>query len=170
MTGGERHLDEQDRAYPRLGLAVRAIAIGGGVVMLAAAALVATSVALRWSGAHPIAGDFEIVQMAMAVIVFAFLPICQWRRGNIAVATFTDRLPTLVRAWIDALWDVVYAAVAAFLAVVLLIGAGDEKTSGTATMVLATPIWPAILVCAILAGFLAVVALATARRLLAIRR
>ena len=170
MTGGEPYPDERGRAYRRLGLAVRVIAIGGGVAMLAAATLVVTSVVLRWSGANPVAGDFEIVQMAMAPIVFAFLPICQWRRGNIAVATFTDRLPRRVLTWIDALWDVVYASVAAFLAFVLIIGAGDEKASGTATMVLATPIWPAILACAILAGFLAVVASATAGRLLATRR
>jgi TRAP-type C4-dicarboxylate transport system permease small subunit len=170
MTGPGPLPADRDRAIPQLDRAVRAVAICGGVLMLAAALVVTASVALRAVGMNPIAGDFEIVQMAMAVIVFAFLPICQIHRGNIAVATFTDRLPRRAIAGIAALWDGVYAIVAGFLAIVLTMGALEDKSGGTATMVLAVPLWPAILACATLAAFLAAVAIVTAKRLLVGRR
>ena len=50
-----------------------------------------------------IPGDFELVQMATALAVFAFLPLCQAHRGNIIVDTFTTRLPRRVRNALDAL-------------------------------------------------------------------
>ena len=63
------------------------------VCMLAAAIMVVVSVLMRWLIRYSVPGDIELVQIASALAVFCFLPLCQGRRGNIMVDTFTARLP-----------------------------------------------------------------------------
>lgn len=149
---------------------VAGLAIAGGALALGVAFLVTVSVARRWLGFQPIPGDFEFVQMATAVSVFAFLPYCQLRRGNIAVDTFTSWLPARGNAFIDALWDLVYAAMMALLAWCLFNGAGDMYRNGTTTMVLGLAVWPAVATCMVLAAALAITSCATAWRLVRGRR
>ena len=149
-----------------------AIAFFGGLLSLAVAMLVVVSVAGRWlSGTSvaqtfrwlgPIPGDFELVQMATAVSVFAFLPYCQARRGNIFVDTFTTKLPARVNALIDAVWDLVYAGVMALLSTALINGALDHFRSQQTTMLLQLLVWPALAACAALTMALVAVALVTA--------
>lgn len=140
----------------------RPLAIMGGLVVLSAAFTVVVSILLRWSGTGQVSGDFEIVQVATAVSVFAFLPYCQARRGNIMVDTFTNWLPAGFRRGLDALWDLVYAGMAGIIAVQLARGAYDSISSRTVSMVLALPVGWAIALSAGLAGVLALVAAATA--------
>ncbi|WP_163359815.1 TRAP transporter small permease subunit, partial [Klebsiella aerogenes] len=83
----------------------RALAVFGGCVMLAAAAMVTLSVLSRWLFKAGISGDFEMVQIATAVGVFAFLPLCQWGRGNVFVDTFTLKAPDWLNRGLDTLWD-----------------------------------------------------------------
>jgi TRAP-type C4-dicarboxylate transport system permease small subunit len=168
--GGAPLQDARDRGTGAIGAIARALALVGGLALLATAAMVTISVLLRWSGRQPIPGDFEIVQMAMALVVFAFLPICQIRRGNIAVEMFTDRLPRPINAWLDATWDIVYAATAALLAYALALGTADVLANHTQTMVLTLPLWPALSVTSVLAAFLAVVAVTSAILLVRGRR
>lgn len=146
--------------------ATRPLAIAGGFVMLATAAMVTVSVLLRWLASSSVSGDIELVQIATAVSVFAFLPICQARRGNIMVDTFTSRLPRSVVNSLDALWDTVYAVFAAIIAWRLLIGAYEAVASQSVSMMLALPIGWVIGLCAVMAVFLAVVSVATALTLL----
>ena len=160
---------------PRLALVERlsgAVALVGGVLSLAIAALVVISVIGRWlSGTTvgsaagwlgPIPGDFELVQMATAISIFSFLPYCQARRGNIVVDTFTTWLSPRANAWIDAFWDIVYAGMAALIATCLGTGALEHYRSGQTTMLLQLIIWPALAICALLALTLAWAALTTA--------
>lgn len=102
--------------------------------------------------------------MGLAVAVFTFLPLCEAHRGNVMVDTFTTRLPARAQAALDALWDLVYAAFAAFLAWRLAIGAAEAYSSRTTSMVLELPIDYAIAACAAIAAFLAIVAVLTAAR------
>jgi TRAP-type C4-dicarboxylate transport system permease small subunit len=143
----------------------RAIALGGGLLTLGIALLVTISVIRRGIWGEPVPGDFEFVQMATAVTLFAFLPLCQSHRGNIAVDTFTSRLP---RAWqrrLDGAWDFVYAAFMAMICVGLFRAALEAYGYGTTTMVLGVPIWPAITISALLCAVVSMVALSTASRL-----
>ena len=87
----------------------RALAIVGGLLSVASALLVTTSVTLRWLGFGSINGDFELVQIGVALSVFCFLPLTQARRGNIMVDTFTGWLPAGERRLLDALWDITFA-------------------------------------------------------------
>jgi len=157
------------------------IAILGGLLALATAGLVVVSVLGRWlkgvpwaeavAGAlglrlGPINGDFEMVQMATAIAIFAFLPYTQARRANIVVDTFTSRLPMRVRARIDAFWDLVYAAMMGLLTACLAVGTLEHYWSGQTTMLLQIIVWPAIALTTALLFFLTCVALVTAVRLI----
>lgn len=144
--------------------AARILAFIGGAVVVGLALLVTLSVVLRWFDWGGINGDFEMVQMGLALAVFAFLPLCQAHRGNVMVDTFTTWLPPRAQAALDALWDLVYAGFAGFIAWRLAIGATEAFTSRTTTMVLGLPQHYAIGACAGMAAFLAMIALLTALR------
>lgn len=140
-----------------------ALAIFGGGLMLAAAGLVTVSVLLRWATSSGINGDFDLIQFAMPLAVFAFLPWCQLRGGNIFVDTFTLRLPKPVVAILDGLWTLVYAAVAGLIAWRMAVAAQDTIASGTGSMVLGLPIGWAMALAALFALWLAISALVTLR-------
>src|SRR6478609_11105245 len=115
----------REATMPGFDALVRGIAIAGGVLLVALATMVVVSVTLRSDlvGGAGVPGDFELVQMATAVAAFCFLPLCQLKRGNIFVDTFTLRLPQRWRDGLDALWDVVYGLAMALIAWRLGVGA-----------------------------------------------
>ena len=159
--------DEDAKAAADGALAVLTgpLAIAGGLLMVAVAAIVVVSVLLRWLAGSAVPGEIELVQIGTAISVFAFLPFCQARRGNIAVDTFTTRLPARLRHGLDALWDIVYAGMALIIAWRLAVGAYDTIRSNTVSMMLGLPTGWAIGACAAMALFLALLAIATAVRL-----
>ena len=94
-------------------------------------------------------------------------PSCRSARRIAATSWSTPSRPGFrqgPQAALDALWDLVYAAFAAFLAWRLAIGAAEAYSSRTTSMVLELPIDYAIAACAAIAAFLAVVAVLTAAR------
>lgn len=143
----------------------RTIALAGGLLTLGIALLVTASVISRRVWGQPVPGDFEFVQMATAVTLFAFLPLCQSHRGNIAVDTFTSRLPRAWQRGLDGVWDLTYAAFMVMISLGLVRAALEAYGYGTTTMVLGLPIWPAIAVSALLCAVVAVVAVSTMARL-----
>ena len=143
-----------------------ALAVAGSLLVIAVALIVVTSVVRRWLTDDVILGTVEIVEIATALAVFTFLPLCQARRGNVVVDTFTTGLTARTRDRVDAFWDLVYAAVAALIAWQLLQGARDTIASRTTSMMLGLPTGYAIGACALMAALLALVAVATALRLL----
>jgi TRAP-type C4-dicarboxylate transport system permease small subunit len=147
------------RLADRLGAA---LALTGAALSLFIAGLVTASVLLRWGTSNGLPGDFEMVQIAVALAIFSFLPYTQLRRGNMLVDTFTSRLPRRAISAIDAFWDVFYAAVASLLGWRLAAGAIDAISSHTSTMVLGLPVGWAIMACAAMAGLLALASLVTA--------
>ena len=130
--------------YGPLVAVTRPLAIAGGLLMLAVALMVVTSVVMRWLINYSIPGDIELVQIGTALAVFSFLPLCQAHRGNIMVDTFTNRLPPGVQRGLDALWDLVYAGMMGIIAWRLAVGAFDTIRSQTVSMMLALPIGWAI--------------------------
>lgn len=147
---------------------VTALALAGGVLLIALATTVVVSVTLRsdlvgWAG---VPGDFELVQMATAIAAFCFLPYCQLRRGNIFVDSFTLKLPARWQRRVDALWDVVYGLVMLLIAWRLAVGARSAFASGENSMVLQVPSWWPISLCALLALLVAAAAFVSAARLL----
>jgi TRAP-type C4-dicarboxylate transport system permease small subunit len=144
-----------------LSAATRALAILGGLLSLVAAILVTVSITGRWLGYGGIPGDFEMVQIATAVSVFCFLPLTQWRRGNIMVDTFTTRLPPRINRTIDAAWDFLLAAIMGLLAYCLVLGTREAFVSGLNSMVLGVSLGPVFAVCATLVLILTLTAIVT---------
>ncbi len=148
--------------WARLQRASETIAVIGGLLLVGVALMVTTSVAIRSPlvGGRGVPGDFELVQMGTALAAFSYLALCQARRGNIFVDTFTSWLPRRAQAAIDAVWDLAYGLAMAVISWRLIVGAIGERQSGTVTMVLGLPTWIAIAICALLAAFVSVVAIA----------
>ncbi|MFL5212336.1 MAG: TRAP transporter small permease [Microvirga sp.] len=144
----------------------RALAIVGGLLSVASALLVTTSVTLRWLGFGSINGDFELVQIGVALSVFCFLPLTQARRGNIMVDTFTGWLPLRVQRAMDAFWDFVYAGFMALTAWCLMNGARDALASGLTSAMLGLNLWPVFAATVLLILLLVVTAVDTALQLL----
>ena len=150
-------------AIPRpLAWIVEQVALAGGLLMLAAAVLVCVSVGLRWVTSNSVPGDFEMVQIAVALAAFAFFPYGQMRHSNIVVDSFTSWMPARAIAWLEAFWDLFYAVVAAFLAWRLGVGAAETIANKTTTMISGLPIGWAIAATSVMAGLLALTAVATA--------
>src|SRR5690606_23480795 len=87
----------------------RLLALGGGGILLA---VILTTLGSIISGIlfnAPLAGNFELVEIGVAVAVFAFLPYGQLHGGNIAVDLFTRRLPAQAQAWFAAAGDILLA-------------------------------------------------------------
>jgi TRAP-type C4-dicarboxylate transport system permease small subunit len=125
----------------RLGLV---LALAGGTVLLATALLATWSVTQRWITGQPVPGDFELVSLGSGLAVMGFLAYGTLRRTNILVDSFTGWLPRGVTRVVDAVWTLVWMAVAAVLAERLFVGARETWRSGTTTMVLGLPTWWAV--------------------------
>lgn len=138
------------------------LAVAGGILTCLAAGLVTVSVVGRWLFNSPIPADYEMVEIAIGVSVFAFLGQTQARSGHIAVDTFTLRVPARVNAAIDGVWDLVLAAFLAFFAWGLFAGGLDARANGLTLIQLPWPVWPVYLLCSVLAALACVVAVATA--------
>jgi TRAP-type C4-dicarboxylate transport system permease small subunit len=143
-----------------------AAALLGGCVILMAGGLIVVSVISRRLLSASIPGDVELIQAATAIGAFAFLPLGQIHRSTIVIDTFTARLPEVVRRWIDAFWDFLYAAIVLVLAWRLAIGAFDAIRSHTISTVLGLPIGWLMLVSACMLVLLSAAAVATMTRLL----
>lgn len=149
-----------------LAVLTRPLAIAGGLLSVGLAVIVTVHVCLRWLFNSQVPGDIELVQIGTALTIFAFFPLCQSRRGNIVVDSFTTHMSRRGRDLLDALWDLVYAGMAFIIAWRLAVGAWDTMRSNTVSMILELPTGWAIAACAVAAAFLALVAIATSLRLL----
>ena len=137
-------------------------ALLGGLVLVGVVLLTAASVVLDLLFRRPVPGDFELVQILVAEAVFAFLPWCQIRRGNVAVDLFTMRAP----AWFQLVMQAIGSLLMLLLALLLLwrmsIGAFDyyDPVFPEITPILGVPVWiafPPILVSLLLWALASVV-------------
>jgi TRAP-type C4-dicarboxylate transport system permease small subunit len=102
----------------------------------------------------PIPGDFELVEVGMAVAIFSFLPYCQIVRGNVIVDLFTAKASPRTQALLDAAGNLIYTGIAALLTWRGALGGLEVRGYGETTMVLRVPVWlgyvPAVLCLAFL--------------------
>ncbi len=119
----------------------KACAIAGGLVMVTITLITTASIVGRWLFNSPLLGDTELVEFAMAIAVAAFLPICQWRRGNIIVDFFTTSATQATRDRLDQLGALLIAIMLALLAWRTLAGAVSQKEAGSTTMLMGLPEW-----------------------------
>lgn len=113
----------------------------GGIALVGIALMTLWSVLARSLLSKPIMGDFELVQLSVAVCVAAFLPYCQWQRANIIVDFFTANASRRTKGWLDALGAVLLAIACAFAGWRTGVGALAIKAAGETSMLMGVPVW-----------------------------
>ena len=116
------------------------LAIVGGCVLLAVAALTVVSVLGRWLLDRPVTGDVELVQLGVAVAIVLALPYCQWHGSHVLVDVFTARAGGAMRGSLDRIARWAAALVFSVLAWRAAAGIADLAAAGETTMVLGVPL------------------------------
>ncbi len=70
---------------------VEAWAVLGGGVLLAVVCMSVWSIAASALIGRPVPGDFEMVEVGVAIAAFAFLPYCELTGATVSADTFTSR-------------------------------------------------------------------------------
>jgi TRAP-type C4-dicarboxylate transport system permease small subunit len=117
------------KAQRTLELAANGLAIFGGLLSCIMAAVVTISVTGRYLFSWPVPGDYDIVAILCGSAIFAFLPYCQLKHGNVLVDFFTTRAPARVKSILDAFGTFLYLAVAVMFTWRLYYGAIEMRES-----------------------------------------
>jgi len=118
-----------------------ALAIIGGVVMVAIVLVSLVSLLGRKISASPITGDVEIVQMLSAPALACFFAYCHLTRGDVRVDMIADRLGSRWATYLEALGSFLLGLVAAILAWRTAVGALALREVGETSALLSWPIW-----------------------------
>ncbi|MBX3676872.1 MAG: TRAP transporter small permease [Rhodocyclaceae bacterium] len=116
-------------------------ALLGGVLLVIIALMNTWSVTSLSLLGYPVPGDFELVEMGVAVAAFTFLPFCQLTGANVTADIFTAKAsPVTVAAF-----TLIAAIVAACFSVLLLWRMFDGMLSylryQEVTTILNVPLW-----------------------------
>jgi TRAP-type C4-dicarboxylate transport system permease small subunit len=133
------------------------IALLGGLVLFALTLLTVISVVGRAIFSAPIPGDFELVELGMAVAIFSFLPYCQIVRGNVIVDLFTTKASARTKALLDGVGNLLFTAIAALLTWRVALGGLEIRSYHETTMVLQVPVWWGYLPAVAFLAFLTIV-------------
>ena len=107
----------------------RVVAIAGGMLMIGVVGMTVISVLGRYLFNAPIPGDYEITELACGIAVFAFLPYCHARSGNIVVEFFTGRLRPRHKTALATVHSIAFTLVAGLITWRLLVG-GSAQAAG----------------------------------------
>ena len=116
-------------------------ALAGGALLVVVVLVSAASAAGNILLDRPVPGDFEIVEIAVAVAVFAFLPHGQFTGANVTADLFTARLGPRALSLLSLLSSLVAAAFAALLLWRMSLGMLDYRADGEVTHILGFPVW-----------------------------
>jgi TRAP-type C4-dicarboxylate transport system permease small subunit len=107
-----------------------ALAVFGGLLSCAMAIIVTVSVTGRYLLSWPIPGDYDIIGILCGCAIFAFLPYCQLKRGNVVADFFTQAAPPRFKSALDAMGNALYLAAAIMFTWRLYHGALEMRQSG----------------------------------------
>ncbi|MGP1678457.1 MAG: TRAP transporter small permease [Burkholderiales bacterium] len=100
-------------------------ALAGGALLVIIALMNTWSVISLAVLGYPVPGDFELVQMGVAIVAFSFLPYCQLKGANVTADIFTAGASQVTVA----VFTLIAAIVAAFFSVILLWKMSDGMVS-----------------------------------------
>lgn len=145
-------IPEQDGRAKSFGFARRLIelwALLGGVLLVVIALMNTWSVVSLSALGFPVPGDFELVEMGVAIAAFSFLPYCQLTGANVTADIFTAHASP---RWVAG-FSLLAALVAVLFSALLIWRMSDGMLSylryEEVTTILNIPIWfafPPILV------------------------
>jgi TRAP-type C4-dicarboxylate transport system permease small subunit len=133
-----------DRLGRSLLAVTKALALGGGLVLIAMTMMSLVSVVGRAAFARPLPGDYELIQLGCAIAVSAFLPLCQMRGGHVIVDFFTANSHPEVRAALDTLGALLVGIAAAVFTWRLTAGAIGLRQANDQTTILEIQTWYAV--------------------------
>ncbi len=116
-------------------------AILAGVLLTAITLLTCASLIGRNTIGITLAGDFELTGVVAGAAIALFLPICQWRRGNIIVDFFTAKASTQTNARLDKLGALLMALTLGLMAWRTTVGGLSAFANNSGTMMLGFPEW-----------------------------
>ena len=119
----------------------KALALCGGVILLLMVFINVISITGRVIFGEPLVGDFELIEIACAVAIFLFLPLCQLKNGNIVVEIFTMKLSNSKKLLLDLIGDLIFAIIALFFSIRMVFGFQDMMKYNEETMLLEIPVW-----------------------------
>lgn len=138
-------------------------ALLAGVLLTAITLMTCVSVIGRNTTGWTLVGDFELSASAAGAAVALFLPLCQFRRGNIIVDFFTMKTAPSTQHALDRMGALLMALVMGLMAWRTTVGGLNAWKSQSGSMMLGFPEW--IVYCGIVPPLVlcAVIALAQAR-------
>ena len=135
------------RVGPVLGLTrsfIRLWAWGfGGLLLVGIVLMTAYSATANFFFSRPLPGDFEIVQIGVAIAAFAFLPLAQLTRANVVVDIFTQWAGAGAKRAMELLGSLAAIAFAVLLLWRMSDGMLDYYRYSEYTAIIGIPIWAA---------------------------
>jgi TRAP-type C4-dicarboxylate transport system permease small subunit len=86
-------------------------------------------------------GDFELTGIAAGAAIALFMPLCQYRRGNIIVDFFTAKASEATNSALDRFGALLMAVMMGLLAWRSVVGGLNAYTSQSTTMMMGFPEW-----------------------------
>jgi TRAP-type C4-dicarboxylate transport system permease small subunit len=130
-----------DRARVAIVRIIEFWALAGGFLLLAVVVVNAVSLAGSIFLNQPIPGDFEIVEVGIAIAVFAFLPYCQVTDANVTADIFTAWTGRRTRRVLAAISAVIALVAAVILLWRMWYGLFDYRQYREVTTIYQFPIW-----------------------------
>jgi TRAP-type C4-dicarboxylate transport system permease small subunit len=118
-------------------------ALAGGLLLIAVVLVNAASLAGNIFLNQPFPGDFEIVEIGVAVAVFSFLPYCQITDANVTADIFTARAGPRIISLLRVLASTIAFGFAALLLWRMWLGLIDYRIYREVTTIYQFPIWVA---------------------------
>lgn len=119
----------EQKAGRLLDILAKAWAWVGGLILTGLAVMTVVSVIgrkINAGGITGITGDYELVEAGVAIAIFAFLPLCQLRRGHVTVDILSNTFPMGVQRALMLLGDVLITIVAFVIMWRLYLGVGEK--------------------------------------------
>jgi TRAP-type C4-dicarboxylate transport system permease small subunit len=116
-------------------------ALAGGLLLLGVVCMIAYSLLSDIAFRKPLSGDFELVEVGVAVAAFAFLPYCQLTGANVSADIFTQGAGPRTIAFLSLLSAVIALVFSLILTWRMSVGLLDIHRYGETTTIMGFPIW-----------------------------
>lgn len=116
-------------------------AILAGLLLIAITLMTCWSLIGRNTTGSTIVGDFELTGVATGAAIALFMPLCQFRRGNIIVDFFTAKLSPAANDGLDRFGAALLAVVFALIAWRTTLGGLNAWETKSETQIIGFPVW-----------------------------
>lgn len=134
----------------------RQLALTGGLIMILLALITVISIIGRSLFGTSIEGDYELVEVGLAISIFLFLTECQVKKGHVIVDFFTVTLAKRKIYFLDAVGNLLFTLIGGLITWQLSQGGLESYEYLEQSMILEIPIWIAYVPAVISTGLLTI--------------